>query len=152
MKNAHGSLYVLLLVLAVMVSAPGCGGGGGGGATEAPKTVTHTPVISLFTSTTPSSANVGDGGGVVTIVAYVDVSDKGGDVSTITIVKKDADTNDQLLSTTATASVVPPGSTIGFIAFTTEMSTTVTRSYLFEVSVTDVLGSHSNKLPRIFKV
>lgn len=143
MKPRYSRLTIVLMILVVTVI--GCsGGGGGGGGSSA-----HAPALSGL-SVYPNSANQNDGNGTILINFYIDFTDAGGDLASMTITVYD-DKGVQLASETG---ALQGGSGIksGYINGSLNADTTVAGNYTIEFLVTDAAGSQSNKLASTFTV
>ena len=136
MKRIALPLVVFLLI--------GCGGGGGGGGTT-----THAPVISNL-SYSPTRAVAGAGGGSVTIVASLDFSDNGGD---LTLARLSAyDNNGTMLWTRSEPILDVSGDTSGIIEGSIVLATTYPGVFTFRIQFEDAKGSSSNVLEGTIKV
>lgn len=136
--------YVLGLLLCLCLI--GCGGGGGDSTPVAP---THTPGISNLIFS-PSSANLNQGGGAITVTGYVDFIDSGGDLSTITIVGYDLQGIANSAKTIDLQNV--NGLKSGTVFIAAIVSTNVAGDHPFGVYVTDAAGLNSNTLRGTFPV
>lgn len=129
--------YLIFLVFLILI--PACDSGSG------PTSPSHPPAISnLWFS--PQSATLNQGGGAITVYAYVDFIDAGGDLSTITTVN-------YTTGTSRTDSIQgASGLTAGTIEIIGIVSTTQRVSYSFGIYVTDSTGANSNTLTGTFVV
>jgi hypothetical protein len=136
-------LALFLLAALLIVSCGSSGGGGGGGDSK------HQPSISNL-EYSPTSANQGDGGGMVTVDGTFDFIDKGGDVKKLTLIGYDSGMNetDRITIDITGASGITQG-TIFIQAF---VETNIAGTFYFTVHVTDSKGKSSNALMGTFVV
>jgi hypothetical protein len=140
-KPRYSRLTIVLMILVVTVT--GCSGGGGGGSVSG----AHAPALSGL-SLYPNSAHQNDGKGTILINFYLDFTDAGGDVASMTVTVYD-DKGVQLASETG-ALQGDPGIQSGYINGSLNGDTTVAGNYTIEFSVTDSAGSQSNKISAAF--
>lgn len=138
MRGKTSVLSVMLLV--ALTSVISCGGEGG----STPDPSSTPPVISNLIYD-PSSTTLNQGGGAVPISFYIDFSDSGGDIASMTFDSYHPP------STTPYFTITLPlngasGAKSGTIFWTMTYDTTAINTDNFEIYITDSGGSRSNIL------
>lgn len=123
-----------VIIIAVSFIIVGCKGG--------ETTGSNAPIISGL-SLSPSSANVGDGGGSLTVSAIFDFFDFDGDVATVVVSGPSGETS---------ASLQVSGVTDGTIVNTIVIDTMADGPFTFIYWAIDSKGNTSNKLTAVFTI
>jgi N-acetylneuraminic acid mutarotase len=142
MKNGKFLTMIILLAFSLPFAYGGCSGGGGDGG----ETLNAPDISNLFY--TPKSADLGSGGGSISMFASIDFVDADGNVSTVTINVFDS-TGNQIDSNTDPIQGAS-GITSGTIQGTYNINTSVEDDYTFDVFITDTTNLTSNILTGTF--
>jgi len=129
-----------LACVIVAILSVGCGGGSGGG---------HAPAISNL-QFSPTSAAVGDGGGVLTVNGSFSFTDSGGDLATLQLTTYDQAGNQ--IGTIPTPLSGLSGITSGTLFGSATFNTTTAGVFTYKIQAMDAAGSASNILQGTFLV
>lgn len=145
---------ICFLVLILIPLAMSCGGGSSSGsgssATISPVNTGTAPTISNLRYF-PQTSKIGDGGGSVTITAYVDFVDPDGDVTRGTVTIYDANTGASSVQVANFTNL--SGRTFGTVGIISIGNSTLAKvSYNFDIRLNDAAGHQSNKLAGSFQV
>ncbi|MBI3584821.1 MAG: hypothetical protein HY096_12870 [Nitrospinae bacterium] len=136
------------IVLVLIFLLIGCGGGSGSSAT-APSNKGSAPIISnLYYS--PATASYLQGGGAVTVYAYLDYIDADGDIDTGSSYGLQLD-GVTIKTTTSTLSNMS-GKTSGTMSLVSAIPTLTRGTLTYTVWVTDKQGNNSNQVTATFTV
>ena len=137
----RSTIWMLVAFLFFVVSC----GGGGSDTSSSSGPVSTAPGISNLTFT-PTSVQVGDGGGAATVTGSVEFIDKEGDLTTLKIRSTDGTVADVELTSDYN------GLTSGTIPVIVIVDTSTAGSFPFQVWVVDAAGNSSNELSGTFTV
>ena len=141
MKKAM--MVIIILTFAFLFTGCGGGGGGGGGSSLDP------PVISNLIYS-PSSTTFRSGGGTIPLSVSLDISDTGGNLSTLNASVYDS--AGQLVDSLTDPFQDAQGITSDTLLIYAEIDTTAVGKFTFQIYVTDTNGSSSNVLSGVFEI